>query len=84
MLSQLLLSSLVNKGRISSFFSKVHALHKTLQHFVTHQQLLMVPLSTPPIAAATNTVHPEWHQCDKLVPNLLPLGACASCSSGKY
>ena len=80
MLSPLLLSSSVNKGRISSFFfSKVHALHMTMQHPVTHQQLLLVPPSTPPIATVVDTVHPELHQFDKLSPDLLPLGACASC-----
>ena len=79
MMSPLLLSSSVNKGRISTFFfSKVHAQHKTLQHPVTHQELLLVSLSTPPVAVVADTDHLEWHQSDKLVPNLLPLGACAS------
>ena len=85
MLSPLLLSSSINKGRISSlFFSKVHALHKTLQYLITQQQLLLVPLSTPPVVVAASTVHPEWHQFDKLVPDLFPLGACSSCLNGKY
>ena len=85
MLSPPLLSSSVNKGRISSFFFLQGSC--TAQDSATScNSSITSPGSSvnPPVAVAVDTVHTEWHQCDKLVLDPLPLGACASCSSGKY
>ena len=74
------LSSLVDKWRISSSFSKDKEQHINLRVHSIFQEALPIPLSILSIAAAAaHTVLPQWCQSNTPFLDLLPLGEYAFC-----